>query len=138
MIAAIGPDRTTTPAMRSALAPSGAASFAAAFEAVTAPSFAISRPSPLREREGAATANADTDRLDAALAAFKKEMSLTPAERVRRDVLKSMALTEEAIETLPPEERAEVEQKVAMEVARRMKAMQGVGSTQAGAGVPTA
>lgn len=77
-------------------------------------------------------------RLKEAVAAFKKELSLTPAERVRRDVLKNMDLTEEAIEALPAEKRVEVEQKVAMEVARRMKVMRGgeAGLTTAPATLP--
>ncbi|WP_242194945.1 hypothetical protein [Sphingomonas hankookensis] len=118
----------TTPAARLGTAASGIASFAATFDMLTAPSFTISHPAPVRESEQTTAVNADTDRLDAALAAFKKKMSMTPAERVRRDVLKSMNLTEEAVEALPPEERAEIEQKVAMEVARRVKVMEGGGS----------
>ncbi|MDJ0275829.1 hypothetical protein QLH51_03280 [Sphingomonas sp. 2R-10] len=50
---------------------------------------------------------------------------MTPAERMRRDVLKSMNLTEEAIEALPAEERVETEERIAREVARRMEIMTG-------------
>lgn len=132
MINALGSDRITMPTTRSGMTASGTASFAATFDTLTAPSFTVSRPAPVRESERATAATADTDRLDAALAAFRKELSLTPAERVRRDVLKSMDLTEEAIEALPPKERVEVEQKVAMEVARRMKIMQGGSAAAAG------
>lgn len=132
MINALGSDRMTMPTTRSGMTASGTASFAATFDTLTAPSFTVSRPAPVRESERATPATADTDRLDAALAAFRKELSLTPAERVRRDVLKSMDLTEEAIEALPPKERVEAEQKVAMEVARRMKIMQGGSAAAAG------
>lgn len=59
-------------------------------------------------------------KLREALEAFRKESTLTPAERTRREVLKAMDLTEEAIEAMPPEKRAAIEEKIAEEVARRM------------------
>ncbi|MFD1786810.1 hypothetical protein ACFSC3_04415 [Sphingomonas floccifaciens] len=70
--------------------------------------------------------DADT-KLRNALAAFRKEASMTPAERARRDVLESMDLTEEAIEAMTPEQRKATEDKIAAEVARRMRAAGAVG-----------
>lgn len=59
-------------------------------------------------------------KLQDALAAFRKEATLTPAERARRDVLAKMDLTEEAIEAMSPEMRKATEEKIAAEVARRL------------------
>lgn len=61
-------------------------------------------------------------KLDAALAAFRKEATMTPAERVRREVLKDMKLTEDALKAMPAEQRQSLEKTIAEEVARRMKA----------------
>ncbi|KQN79894.1 hypothetical protein ASE90_16335 [Sphingomonas sp. Leaf67] len=121
---AANPSRTTA-------LPSGGTGFAAAFRSVLAGHDEPATGGTTRHEGKIATDDADRARLDEAVAAFKKELSLTPAQRVRRDVLKIMDLTEEAIEALPPKERVEAEQKVAMEVARRMKTMQGGAATQA-------
>ncbi len=127
MIRIIGQERVTTATARPAAVAGGAADFAATFAATATaaapPSFTLSRPAPPRESDRTTSERVDADRLDQALASFRKELSLTPAERVRRDVLKTMELTEEAIEALPPKERVEIEQKVAREVARQMAIM---------------
>lgn len=60
-------------------------------------------------------------KLKAALAAFRKEASLTPAERARRDVLEAMNLTEDAIKAMTPEQQEATERKIAVEVARRLR-----------------
>lgn len=133
MIRSIGNDQTTVGTPSSGTRPA-ATHFAEVFGSLTAndptasPPSVTTRSSSAGNHASAAEEATESATLKEALAAFKKELSMTPAERVRRDVLKSMDLTEEAIETLPPKERAEVEQKVAMEVARRMKIMQGGGS----------
>ncbi len=115
---ATDPSRTTAP-------PASGAGFAAAFRSVVAGHGEPAAGRTSQPERKTATDDADRARLDEAVAAFKKELSLTPAQRVRRDVLKSMNVTEAAIEALPPKERVEIEQKVAMEVARRMKILQG-------------
>lgn len=129
MIGAIGNDLTTTRRTGNASSGNGTADFADAFQSATIA--ATASPASFRVSHGRSAETGPTveetesNKLNEAIAAFKKELSLTPAERVRRDVLKSMDLTEEAIEALPPEKRVEVEQRVAMEVARRMKIMDG-------------
>jgi hypothetical protein len=129
MIGAIGNDLTTTRRTGNAFYGNGAADFADAFQSATiaaTASPASFRTGHARSAETGPTVEEDeSNRLNEAIAAFKKELSLTPAERVRRDVLKSMDLTEEAIDAMPAKERVEIEQKVAMEVARRMKVMRG-------------
>ncbi len=69
--------------------------------------------------ENASPADAGT-KLQEALAAFRKEATMTPAERARRDVLEKMDLTEDAIEAMSPEQRKATEDKIAAEVARRL------------------
>lgn len=129
MIGAIGNDLTTTRRTGNAFPGNGAADFADAFQSATiaaTASPASFRTSHARSAEtGPTVEETESNKLNEAIAAFKKELSLTPAERVRRDVLKSMDLTEEAIDAMPAKERVEIEQKVAMEVARRMKVMRG-------------
>ncbi|MHA6723493.1 hypothetical protein [Sphingomonas sp. RS2018] len=60
-------------------------------------------------------------KLNGARDAFRKETSLTPAQRARRDVLDAMDLTEEAIKAMPPEQQGDIEQTIATEVARRLR-----------------
>ncbi|MES2337241.1 MAG: hypothetical protein V4537_03995 [Pseudomonadota bacterium] len=59
--------------------------------------------------------------LATALAAFRKEASLTPTQRARRDVIEAMGLSEDASKAMPPEQRETVEAKIAAEVARRLR-----------------
>lgn len=130
MIRSIGNDQSTI-----GTRPSGTRSSATPFsevfgslastDATASPSSFTVRHTSAGRRESVTGETAESTPLKEAIAAFKKELSLTPAERARRDVLKSMDLTEEAIEALPPMERVAVQEKVAMEVARRTRIMQG-------------
>lgn len=59
-------------------------------------------------------------KLSAAIEAFRKEASLTPAQRIRRDVLKDKDLTEEQLKSMPAEQREIAEKAIGEEVARRL------------------
>lgn len=56
-----------------------------------------------------------------AIAAFVKEASLTPAQRIRRDVLKDMKITEDDLKAMPPADRELAEKTIGEEVARRLE-----------------
>lgn len=60
-------------------------------------------------------------KLDAALEAFRKEGKMTPAERMRRQVMKEMKITEDDLKAMPPEQRDATEKKIGEEVALRLK-----------------
>lgn len=60
-------------------------------------------------------------KLDAALEAFRKEGKMTPAERMRRQVMKEMKITEDDLKAMPPERRDAIEKKIGEEVALRLK-----------------
>ena len=60
-------------------------------------------------------------KLDAALEAFRKEGKMTPAERMRRQVMKEMKITEDDLKAMPPEQRDAPEKKIGEEVALRLK-----------------
>ncbi|KQM38085.1 hypothetical protein [Sphingomonas sp. Leaf10] len=125
MIASITNDQVTANPTRSSSRVAGTR-FCDVFQSAAVDKTGLAAGLPGRhEPQIAAAGDAESARLNEAVAAFKKEISMTPAERVRRDVLKSMDLTEEAIKELSPKDRVEVEQKVAIEVARRMKIMDG-------------
>ncbi|MBW6528544.1 hypothetical protein KZ813_17005 [Sphingomonas sp. RHCKR7] len=55
-------------------------------------------------------------KLRAAVEAFKKEASMTPSQRARRDVLKAMKLTEKDLEAMSADERKATEKRIAEEV----------------------
>ncbi len=140
MIRSIGNDLTTI-AARASIVPTSATPFADLFGSLgasgsAAPGSSFTTRHAAADDSGRATEEAaESAKLNEAVAAFKKELSLTPAERVRRDVLKSMDLTEQAIEALPPKQRVETEEKIAREVARRMEIMHGrTGRTAPAAG----
>ncbi|MDP1028308.1 hypothetical protein Q5H91_13880 [Sphingomonas sp. KR1UV-12] len=69
----------------------------------------------------AMTAEEANTKLKAAITAFRKEAALTPAQRIRRDVLKDMKLTEDDLKAMPEAEREVAEKKIGEEVARRLK-----------------
>ncbi len=69
----------------------------------------------------ARTRSAETDRLDAAIAAYRRESTMTPLERARRDVLQDMKLSEEQIAAMPPADREAVEKVIAEAVAKRLR-----------------
>lgn len=75
-----------------------------------------------------------TVRLDAALEAFRKERRMTPAERVRRQVLQEMRLAEADLKAMPAEQRDPLEKTIGEEVALRLKTL---GIDLAGAGTRT-
>lgn len=52
---------------------------------------------------------------------FHEYMEMTPAERLREQILKEMGLTEEQLEQMPPEERAAIEDKIAALMRERME-----------------
>ena len=60
-------------------------------------------------------------KLKAAIVAFTKEASMTPAQRIRRDALKDMKLTEDELKAMAPAEREVAEKKIGEEVARRLE-----------------
>jgi hypothetical protein len=95
----------------------------AGFDALMTRSAAASDPAPRKSLSSAPAA--DTAPFDDALATFRKEASMTRQERIRRDVVKAMELTEEAIDAMPPALQKDVEYRVAAEVARRMKVADG-------------
>lgn len=55
----------------------------------------------------------------AALEAFKAYMAMTPAEKMRDRILKEMGLTEEDIESMPPEQQKAVEETIAQRMQER-------------------
>lgn len=55
----------------------------------------------------------------AALDAFKAYMAMTPAEKMRDRILKEMGLTEEDIESMPPEQQKTVEETIAQRMQER-------------------
>lgn len=59
-------------------------------------------------------------RLKTAIESFRKEASLTPAQRMRREVLKSLNLTEDALKAMPEADREAAEKKIGEEIARRL------------------
>lgn len=83
--------------------------------------------------KASADANDSIAKLNDAIAHFKKEASLTPAQRARRDVLKTMNLTEDAIKAMSPEQQKATEQKIADAVAERLR-LNEAGKAQAGTG----
>ncbi|WP_295560790.1 hypothetical protein [uncultured Sphingomonas sp.] len=60
-------------------------------------------------------------KLDAALEAFRKEGKMTPAERMRRQVMKDMKITEDDLKAMPPDQRDAMEKTIGEEVALRLK-----------------
>lgn len=71
------------------------------------------------------------------LAEFRETIRKSPIERLREQILKEMGLTEEALASLPGEEREAVEAAIAQEIKERLQAHSGL--PQAGqAGVQTA
>lgn len=57
---------------------------------------------------------------DAAREEFFEYMRMTPAQRMREAILREMGLSEEALESLPPEEREKVEAEIAERIRARM------------------
>lgn len=58
---------------------------------------------------------------NAALEAFKAYMAMTPAEKMRDNILKEIGMTEEEIEALPPEQQKAVEEEIAQRMDERAK-----------------
>ncbi|TBU72140.1 hypothetical protein [Phytopseudomonas daroniae] len=63
---------------------------------------------------------------DSALAQFMAYMEMTPAEKIRDKILKEVGMTEEELESLPPEQRAAVEK----EIAEKMQTLQQLQAAQ--------
>lgn len=61
-----------------------------------------------------------TDANDALYEEFSKWAKMTPAEKIRAQVLESMGLTEESLQAMQPEERAAVEKQIAEEIKRQL------------------
>ena len=66
---------------------------------------------------------------DSLLAEFMELSKMTPVERLRKELLESMGLTEESLAALPPEERSAIEE----EIRRAIKEQLGVDETAGGA-----
>ena len=58
---------------------------------------------------------------NAALEAFKAYMAMTPAEKMRDNILKEIGMTEEEIEALPPEQQKAVEEEIVQRMDERAK-----------------
>lgn len=72
--------------------------------------------------DASTASNDDTAaKLKEALDDFKKEASMTPAQRARRDVLKSMNLSEDDLKAMPDDRRQAIEKSISDEVARRLQ-----------------
>lgn len=82
-------------------------------------------PTSLSPKPADTTARPASSELLDALEAFRKAATMTRHERIRRDVLEAMDLTQEAIDALPPTERKLVEEKVTAEVERRLRVVSG-------------
>lgn len=84
------------------------------------------------------TAPQVTARLQSAIADFRKQAQLTPAQRLakalRQDVLREMKLAEDDIQAMSPDRRAAIERKIGDEVARRMALLGFSGADGKGAG----
>lgn len=66
---------------------------------------------------------------DSLLADFMELSKMSPLERLRKELLEAMGLTEESLAQLPPEQRKEIEE----EIARTIKERLGIdGTEQAG------
>ncbi|MGV8242225.1 hypothetical protein ACV331_37120, partial [Pseudomonas aeruginosa] len=61
----------------------------------------------LKQKQENATAGASEGK--SAYDEFKEYMQKSPAERMREQVLKSLGLTEEELDAMPPEKREQVE-----------------------------
>lgn len=66
---------------------------------------------------------------DGLVAEFMELSRMTPVERLRKELLESMGLTEESLAQLPPEERSAIEE----EIRRTTKERLGVDETAGGA-----
>ena len=55
------------------------------------------------------------------MSAFTKEARMTPAQRIRRDVLKDHRLTEESLAAMTPAERKVIEDRIAPIIKRRVE-----------------
>ncbi len=75
----------------------------------------------LKQNQANATAGASEGK--SAYDEFKEYMQKSPAERMREQVLKSLGLTEEELDAMPPEKREQVEKGIG-ERMREMIAMQ--------------
>ncbi|WP_419904756.1 hypothetical protein [Kiloniella sp.] len=56
-----------------------------------------------------------------AVEAYREVVGKTPGERMRAQVLRSLGITEEELEQLPPEERKKIEEKVAQLIDEKVK-----------------
>jgi len=56
--------------------------------------------------------------------AFMAEISKSPAQRMQEAILKSMGITPEEYENMPPEEKKAVDQKIADMMKQRMEEQQ--------------
>lgn len=88
----------------------------------------------LASSTSASATAATSTKLAEALEAFRKEGRMTPAERMRRQVMKDMKLTEDDLKAMPPEQRDALEKTIGEEVAMRLKKL---GIDGGGAGTRT-
>lgn len=66
------------------------------------------------------------DASDSLLAEFLELSKMTPVERLRKELLDNMGMTEESLAQMPPEERSAVEE----EIRRAIKQQLGIDETQ--------
>lgn len=52
---------------------------------------------------------------------FLEYVEKTPIERIREQILEKLGITEEQLASLPPEERAKIEEDIAKEIEKRVK-----------------
>ncbi|WP_166753206.1 hypothetical protein [Sphingomonas insulae] len=105
----------------------------AAFQRMVEAQRATTPPAGPQAPSGAgATTSAVTpgQKLDAAMAAYKREAQMTPVERARRDVLKDKKLTEEQIAAMSAADHEATEKMIAEEVAKRLKRPQPIRTDQ--------
>ena len=73
----------------------------------------------------AATNSAASNNINGTEQSFLNYAKMTPAQRIRDQILKSMGLTEQQLDVLPPAQRQAAEQKIAQEVKERLAGQNG-------------
>ena len=63
---------------------------------------------------------------------FRKEANKTPADRIKESILKKYNLSQEAFESLPPEQQAGIMREIEQAMRRALKAGEGGNGTAGG------
>ncbi|OCJ18040.1 hypothetical protein A6U87_03775 [Rhizobium sp. AC44/96] len=91
---------------------------------------------------GSATINASDDeakaRHDAVISEFTELANMTPAERIRQQMLERLGISEDELASMPPEERAAVEKQIAEEIKKQLTGVDDNKSDTQDTGVITA